>query len=152
MTPTPTPTPITPTPTTPAPTVPDSTFSPGDSGNTGSDDPLGAGDLSPVTPEVTPVPPADAPLSTTIPPAEAATPAPAPAPVYENADDPMPVSLIVLAALLGLVALAVLALLLLNRSGWGEKALAGPRRAWQEAAFRAGGTWGDFADWIRVGR
>jgi hypothetical protein len=153
-TPTPTPT-ATPAPVTPTPTIsPDSGFTPDSGGSLGGgdDDPLGSGDLSPVTPEVTPVPPADALPSTTIPPAEAATPAPAPAPVYANADDPVPVPLIVLAGLLGLVALTALLLLALNRSAWGERALAGPRRAWSEAAFRAGGTWGDFADWIRVGR
>ena len=33
-----------------------------------------------------------------------------------------------------------------------EERLAGAHRAWQEAAFRMGGTWGDFADWMRVGR
>jgi hypothetical protein len=156
-TPTPTPTPtVTPTVTPiPSPTVdPGSAFSPstgnGDSGGTG--DPLGSDDLSPVSPELTPVPPADAPPSTTIPPAEAAAPPPAPAPVYSNPDDPVPVALVVLAGLLGVLALVALALALVSRAGWGERALAGPTRAWREAAFRAGGTWGDFADWIRVGR
>ena len=104
---------------------------------------------------MTPVPPADAPPSTTIPPAEAGgapLPAAPPAPVYTNADDGVPLSLIILAAVLGVLALIALALALISRSGWGERALAGPRRAWREAAFRAGGTWGDFADWMRVGR
>jgi hypothetical protein len=92
------------------------------------------------------------PDSTTIPPAEAATPAPTPVPVYSNADDGVPVALVVLAALLGVLALLVALFALLSRAGYGERVLAGPRRAWSEAAFRAGGTWGDFADWIRVGR
>jgi hypothetical protein len=133
-------------------TTPDPTFPPSTGDGSGSQGPLDAGDLSPVTPEVTPVPPAGAPPSTTIPPAEAATPAPTPAPVYSNPDDGMPVALVVLAALLGALALAALVLALVSRAAWGERALAGPQRAWREAAFRAGGTWGDFADWIRVGR
>jgi hypothetical protein len=141
------------TPATPGTQVtPDSTVSPSAGAGSGSQDPLDAGDLSPVTPEVTPVPPAGAPPSTTIPPAEAATPAPTPAPVYSNPDDGVPVALVVLAALLGALALGALVLALVSRAGWGERALAGPQRAWREAAFRAGGTWGDFADWIRVGR
>ncbi len=99
--------------------------------------------------------PADAPPSTTIPPAEAGVapiPAAPPAPVYANADDGVPLSLVVLAAVAGVIALIALLLALTSRTNWGERALAGPRRAWREAAFRAGGTWGDFADWIRVGR
>ncbi len=47
------------------------------------------------------MPPADAPPSTTIPPAEAGgapIPAAPPAPVYTNADDGVPLSLVVLAA------------------------------------------------------
>jgi hypothetical protein len=50
------------------------------------------------------------------------------------------------------VALAALLYAALSRLGWGERRLAGVRRAWREATFRAGGTWGDFADWMRVGR
>ncbi|HZB75606.1 MAG TPA: hypothetical protein VE526_05235 [Solirubrobacteraceae bacterium] len=142
----------TPTPAPAAPVTPGPTVSPPTGAGSGSQGPLDAGDLSPVTPEVTPVPPAGAPPSTTIPPAEAATPAPTPAPVYSNPDDGVPVALVVLAGLLGALALAALVLALVSRAGWGERALAGPQRAWREAAFRAGGTWGDFADWIRVGR
>ena len=138
------------------PVVPDSTFSPSTGGDGGSSDPLGAGDLTPVDPgDAAPVPPADAPPSTTIPPAEAGgvpIPAAPPAPVYTNADDGVPLSLVVLAAVTGVIALIALLLTLMSRTNWGERALAGPRRAWREAAFRAGGTWGDFADWMRVGR
>jgi hypothetical protein len=144
----------TPDPVTPV--VPDSTFSPSTGDDGGSPDPLGGGDLTPVDPgDAAPVPPADAPPSTTIPPAEAGgapIPAAPPAPVYTNADDGVPLSLVVLAAVAGVIALIALLLALMSRTNWGERALAGPRRAWREAAFRAGGTWGDFADWMRVGR
>ena len=91
----------------------------------------------------------------------AATPAPAtpaepsgapPEPVYANEDDRLPVALLVLAGLAALVALLALAYAALSRLGWADARLAGVRRAWREATFRVGGTWGDFADWIRVGR
>jgi hypothetical protein len=64
----------------------------------------------------------------------------------------MPISLLVLAGLLGLLALLALAYVAVRRLGWADERLAGPRRAWHEAAFRMGGTWGDFADWMRLGR
>jgi hypothetical protein len=54
--------------------------------------------------------------------------------------------------LLGLLALAALAYAVVSRLGWADGRLSGVRRAWREAAFRAGGTWGDFADWMRPGR
>ena len=162
-TPTPTPTPSsTPTPTsTPAPTaapVPDTsdddfgTVAPlpgsGDDGG-GGDAPLAPEDVAPLDPEITPVPPAATPAPETVPPEPSGTP---PEPVYANEDDPLPVVLLVPAGLLALLALLALAYAALSRLGWGERRLAGVRRAWSEAAFRAGGTWGDFADWIRVGR
>jgi hypothetical protein len=58
----------------------------------------------------------------------------------------------VLAAMLALLALLALAFAAANRLGWADTRLAGPRRALREASFRAGGTWGDFADWLRLGR
>jgi hypothetical protein len=64
----------------------------------------------------------------------------------------VPVSLLVLAGVLALVAVLALLYAVISRLGWGERRLAGVRRAWDEARFRAGGTWGDFADWLRVGR
>ena len=75
-----------------------------------------------------------------------------PAPVYDNPDDPIPLALLVLAGLAALVALLALLYAALSRLGWAERPLTRVRRAGREAAFRAGGTWGDFADWIRVGR
>ena len=162
-TPTPTPTPSsTPVPTsTPAPTaapVPDTsdddlgTVAPlpgsgGDSG--GGETPLTPEDVAPLDPEITPVPPAATPAPETLPAEPSGAP---PEPVYANEDDGIPVVLLVLAGLLALLALLALAYAALSRLGWGERRLAGVRRAWSEATFRAGGTWGDFADWIRVGR
>jgi hypothetical protein len=97
------------------------------------------------------------PAATTTPPA-AASPAPAPAPaapqeaqivVTRSHDRPSLAIPLILAAL----ALAGLA------AAGGSAALgtrvpryAGIGHAWREAAFRASGTWGDFADWLRLGR
>ena len=97
---------------------------------------------------VTPVPPAATPVA----PVEPSGPAATPEPVYANADDGLPPALLVPAGLLALVALLALALAAAERLGWAEARLVGPRRAMREATFRAGGAWGDFADWIRVGR
>ena len=84
----------------------------------------------------------------------AATPAPVatPAVVYRNADDPVPVALIALAVLLALCALLGLASALLVNFSWADGRLSRPRRAWREAAFRAGAVWGDFTDRLRLGR
>jgi hypothetical protein len=165
---TPTPTPeSTPAPTsTPAP-PPDSTPAPppssggGGGGGGGGDDggggiapstPPAAGDVTPVEPAPTTVPPAATPAPTAAAPVEPTGPAPEPALVYSNEDDPLPASLLVPAVLLGLLALAALAYAVVSRLGWADGRLSGVRRAWREAAFRAGGTWGDFADWMRPGR
>jgi len=154
--PTPTPTP-TPAPTlTPAPSTGDDglgTVTPlppdsGDSGKGGSG-PLTPDDVAPLDPEVTPVPPAVTPAPAAPPAEPSGTP---PEPTYANEDDSLPLVLLVPAGLLALLALLGLLYVLLSRLGWGETRLAGVRRAWREATFRAGGTWGDFADWIRVGR
>ena len=61
-------------------------------------------------------------------------------------------SLLVLGGILALAALAALLFLLAGRFGWADARLAGPRRAIREASFRMGGSWGDFADWLRLGR
>jgi hypothetical protein len=158
--PTPTPNPT----ATPAPTAsPAPTAAPTTTPDSGSVDPLppsgggggsppSADDVDPLPPDVTPVPPAATPAPVTPPPAEPSGPEVTPAPVYSNADDDLPVSLLVLAALLALCALLALAFAAANRFGWAERRLAGPRRAFREASFRAGGTWADFADWLRFGR
>jgi hypothetical protein len=120
----------------------------GDGG--GSPPPPDASDVAPLDPEVTPVPPAatPAPAAPAPVPAEPSGPAATPQPVYSNTDDELPPSLLALAALLVLVALLGLLFVLAGRFGWAES----QRRALREATFRAGGTWGDFADWIRLGR
>jgi hypothetical protein len=161
-TPTPSPTPsptATPAPTsTPAPTTPPSsgnddslgTVPPASGGNDdggGNKPPPSSEDVTPLEPEVTPVPPATTPA-----PAEPSGPAATPSPVYDNPDDRVPVVLLVLGGLAALLALLALLYAVLSRLGWGERTLTRIRRAGREAAFRVGGTWGDFADWIRVGR
>lgn len=156
---TPVPTPVpTPAPTTPPPPTDDGgddslgTVTPlpndGGGGNGGQGAP-GPDDVTPLEPEVTPVPPAASPAPVAPPAEPSGTPPP---PTYVNEDDSVPVSLLVLAGVLGLVALLALLYAVLSRLGWGERRLAGVRRTWDEARFRAGGTWGDFADWLRVGR
>ena len=146
---TPAPTPAPTVVPTPAPTTPPSsgTIAPLPAPKPSKTAKPGKGDVVPLTPSPTPAPPAATP-----PPAEPSGPVATPSVVYSNADDAVPVSLLVLAALIALLALLALAYAGLTRLGWAEKRLAGPRRAWREAAFRMGGTWGDFADWMRVGR
>ena len=63
-----------------------------------------------------------------------------------------PTGLVIAAALLAAALLAVLAAAAAQRFGWGDERLAGARHAWGEAAYRAGGAWGDFLDWVRLGR
>jgi hypothetical protein len=124
------------------------TPAPEESGATGGATPPTADDVEPLPPEITPVPtPAAAPV-----PAAPAAPAPATAVAYRNEDDDVPVALLALAGLLGAIALLALAYALLGRIPWVDDRLAGTRRAWREAGFRAGGTWGDFTDWLRLGR
>jgi outer membrane biosynthesis protein TonB len=95
----------------------------------------------------------------TIPPAPTPTPTPTTPPtaaqqeaqavVSRPGSDP---SLLVPGILAGLV--------LLGAAGAAGSALIGSRsarfavvgQAWREAAFRASGTWGDFTDWLRLGR
>jgi hypothetical protein len=105
--------------------------------------------------------PAPTPSASAVPPAPTATPSPVPTPVPPSAaqQEAQVVvtrhdngSLLVPAILLGLVALGA--------AGAGGSALLGARsprfaalgHAWREAAFRAGGTWGSFTDWMRLGR
>jgi hypothetical protein len=87
------------------------------------------------------------------PPVASSSPAPATAPVLlDRPHRGTPVGLLVALGLLALGLLAVLLALAARRFGWGEERLAGARHAWGEAAYRAGGTWGDFVDWVRLGR
>jgi len=86
-------------------------------------------------------------------PAAPAAPAAAAAPVLlERPYAGTPTGLLIAAALIGLTLLAVLATLAARRFGWAEERLAPTRHAWGEAAYRTSATWGDFVDWIRLGR
>ena len=83
------------------------------------------------------------------PPVTSSAPAPATDPVlldrpHEGTPAGVPIALAVLA--LGLL----LVLLLLAARRFDR--FPGARHAWGEAAYRAGGTWGDFVDWVRFGR
>ena len=136
-TPTPTSTPF-PT-TTPAP-PPD--FDEDDSGalpppsNTPS--PPDEGDVAPVQPTTTPSP---APTPTAPPQAQLT--------VTRPGDDPslLVPALMLAAALLGLAG-AGAAAIYARRTG----RLAGWTHSWREAGYRASGAWGDFSDWLRLGR
>ena len=87
-----------------------------------------------------------------MPPAEPTGPPAEPPKVFVNEDDDLPIPLIVLGGIAVLCALLALLYALLSRLGWADRALTPVRRSWREARFRAGGTWGDFADWMRLGR
>jgi hypothetical protein len=111
--------------------------------------PTGSATATPqATPSATPQP---TPAATPPPAAPAATPA---EPTYTTVahNDPFPVGLWILAGLLVLSLLTWLVLAALGRTGWGEERLAGPRHAWGEARYRAGGVWSDFTDWLHLGR
>jgi hypothetical protein len=136
----------------------------------GSADPAAPAPVAPAPAPAKPpaVKPAPAPAPSGEAPAPAATPTPtvAPAPpvtssapvppsdpvLLDRPRDGTPVGLWIALGLLALTALAVLLALAARRLGWGEERLAGTRHAWGEAAYRAGGTWGDFLDWVRLGR
>ena len=86
-------------------------------------------------------------------PAAPAAPAAAAAPVL--LDRPYagtPTGLLIAGGLIGLALLALAAALAARRFGWGEERLAPTRHAWGEAAYRTSATWGDFVDWMRLGR
>jgi len=63
---------------------------------------------------------------------------------------PAPVWMLGLGA--GMLALALIAMLVGGRTKRGEEAFEDFRHAWGEAALRTSGTWVDFVDWVRVGR
>ena len=155
--PTPTPSPTTtPAPTTPVPTATPAPPPPvtNDGGLDFGDDnddggaapppptnndppPPDEGDITPVQPSPTPPP--------------AATPAPLTEPqlavVPPSGDSNLTIPALLLAiALIGaaLIALSVLAARRGRFAGWGH--------AWREASYRATGAWGDFGDWLRLGR
>jgi len=99
--------------------------------------------------------PAATPAPTVAPPppvTSSAPPAPAAPVLLDRPHEGTPVGLLIALGLLGLTALAAALWLLAQRLGWGGERLAGARHAWGEAAYRAGGTWADFVDWLRLGR
>lgn len=65
-------------------------------------------------------------------------------------DPPAPVWLLLAAA--GMLGAAGLYVLVAGRTRRGGEQLAGIRHAWDEFAWRAGGTWADFLDFVRLGR
>jgi hypothetical protein len=142
----------------------------GGSGSGGSGSRAPVAPVAPVAPKVPapvkPVPVKPAPAAP--PPTARATPAPtvAPAPPVTSSAPPpasepvllshphqgTPVGLLIALGLLGVALLLGLLAVASNRFGWGGERLAGARHAWGEAAYRASGTWGDFLDWVRLGR
>lgn len=157
---TPTPTP-TPTPSaTPAPTAAPTTAPPTDSGNlpgfgTDNNNGSGSGTTPPPLQDSTPTPPSEGDVTPVqpVPTPAPATPAPAPQDAQLVVTRPdgdtnllLP-ALLLAAALLGL-AVAGASALAARRGG----RLAGWGHAWREAGYRATGAWGDFSDWLRVGR
>lgn len=130
--------------------APAATASPG----AGAGAPTPAPTTGSATPQATPSPtpsPAPTPAATPPPAAPTATPG---EPTYTTVShtDPVPIGLWILVGLLVLSLLAWIVLALIGRTGWGEERLAGPRHAWAEARYRAGGVWSDFTDWLRLGR
>jgi hypothetical protein len=104
-----------------------------------SPSPPSEGDVQPVQPTTTPTP-----VPTATPPAEAQLAVTRPH--AQDADLAVP-GLLLAAALLGLAAAGGTALYARRTGrlqGWGH--------AWREASYRATGAWGDFSDWLRLGR
>ena len=94
------------------------------------------------TPTVAPAPPV----------ADSAPAAPGAPALVDRPRDGTPAGLWIALGLIALAALLAALAGLARRFGWAEERLAGPRHAWGEAAYRAGATWADFVDWIRLGR
>ena len=156
--PTPTPSPsATPAPTsTPAPPPPAATPPPVDDGGLGSGggNDNDRGGAAPPPSNDDPPPPTEsdiAPVQPTATPSPAATPPPAAEPqlavVRPAGDRDLTVPALLLAIVLVCLALIAASVLAARRgrfAGWGH--------AWREASYRATGAWGDFSDWLRLGR
>jgi hypothetical protein len=110
--------------------------------------PVPGGENAAPAPESTPAPTVAPPPAVT----DSAPPAPAAPVLLNRPHDGTPAGLLIALGLLALSALLAALALLARRLGWGEERLAGPRHAWGEATYRAGATWADFVDWIRLGR
>ncbi len=67
-------------------------------------------------------------------------------------DASLPAPIVLMAALAALLTLLGVTFLLATVRGWDPAWAAGWRHAWSEAGYRVGGTWSEFADWLRSGR
>lgn len=67
-------------------------------------------------------------------------------------DNDAPAPFVLLLALAAVLATAALFLATMRRLGLGDDRLAPARHAWREASWRAEGMWGDFRDWLKLGR
>jgi hypothetical protein len=110
--------------------------------------PAPGGENAAPAPETTPAPTVAPPPPVT----DSAPPAPAAPVLLDRPHEGTPIGLLIALGLLALSALLAVLALLARHLGWGEERLAGPRHAWGEATYRAGATWADFVDWIRLGR
>jgi hypothetical protein len=63
-----------------------------------------------------------------------------------------PAPLVALAILVGLLALAALVWAITRWFAYEPRWLPGARHAASEAGYRAGATWAEFSDWLRLGR
>lgn len=97
--------------------------------------PPAEGDVAPVQPSPTPVPPPAAPVEPQL-------------AVSAGGDSNLLLPALLLAAALVGLGLAGASAIAARRGG----RLAGWHHAWQEAGYRATGAWGDFSDWLRLGR
>jgi hypothetical protein len=134
-----TPAPTTPPAPTPTP-APRASDAPPPADRGGADGTPGA----PATPTPTVAPPP--------PVADSAPPAPTAPTLLDHPHTGTPTGLLIALGLVALAALLTALALLARRLGWGEERLAPARHAWAEATYRAGATWADFLDWIRLGR
>jgi hypothetical protein len=134
------------TPSPPAQTAPPATAPAPAPPSSNAPAPAGGGNAP--APEATPAPT----VAPAPPVADSAPPAPTAPTLLNQPHKGTPAGLLIALGLVGLSALLVGLALLARRFGWGEERLAGPRHAWGEATYRAGATWADFIDWIRLGR
>ena len=84
--------------------------------------------------------------------AKSVSPVPVPAAAAAGEGGGTPGVLLVLAVLGGLGALGALLVAASRGLGWEPRWAPAMRHAWAEAGHRSGGTWGDFRDWLRLGR
>ena len=117
--------------------------------------------VAPAAPTPTTAAPQPTPGVTTTP-APAADPAPAPAAADQaiartaaaahNSDAGVPAPVVALAVIGGLLALGGLLYGLAHWLAWDPRWAQRARFAMAEAGWRAGNTWSEFADWVRLGR